>query len=83
MAIDRAGRAERRWKRREAERVRQHESVRGRLGAAGLEVAGLVDSGARLQREQLAWVAVAKEDERESGDEPLDLDSGVARLRRR
>lgn len=83
MAIDRTARAERRWRRREAERAQQAQPMRGQLEVAGLELAGLFGSGARIQREQLAWVAVAKEDERESGDEPLDLDSGVARLRRR
>lgn len=89
MTIDRAARAERRRKRREAEHAQhaehaqQAQPLRGRLEVAGLELAGLFDNGARIQREQLAWVAVAKEDERESGDEPLDLDRGVARLRPR
>lgn len=80
MAIDRAARAERRWKWREIQRSQQREPVRSRLEVAGLEVAGLFDAGARNQREQLAWVAVAREDERESGDRPLDLDSGIVRL---
>lgn len=83
MAIDRAARARRRREQRAAEhRARaEQESGAGRLGSAALGVEGLFNPSGKHQLEHKDWVAVAKEDERESGAGPLDLDSGVVRLR--
>ncbi|SFS44830.1 hypothetical protein SAMN05660874_01206 [Saccharopolyspora flava] len=44
-------------------------------------VEGLFNAGVKHQLDHLAWVEVAKEDERESGAGPLDLDSDVVHLR--
>lgn len=78
MAIDRAARAKRRRDLRAAER---HADTRREVASSVLDVEGLFSSGAKHQREQLEWIAVAKEDEHEYGAGPLDLDSGVVRLR--
>jgi len=78
VAIDRAARARRRWQRRAAQRAVE---AAGSRGSAVLGVEGLFSTGARHQLEHLAWVEVAREDERESGGEPTG--SQVIRLRRR
>ncbi|MGI8308655.1 hypothetical protein [Saccharopolyspora hattusasensis] len=83
MAIDRAGRAKRRREQRAAEQppgVRSAEQRRTASAALGVE--GLFSAGAKHQLEQLAWVEVVKEDDREAGG-PLDLDSDVVHLERK
>lgn len=79
MAIDRAARARHRQAQRAAH---QDEPASGRrpLASAGLEVEGLFTAGVRHRLDQLEWVAVAKEDDRQTGSGPLDLDSGVVRF---
>lgn len=57
-----------------------HRDARAPAASATLEVEGLFNAGARHRLDQLAWVAVAKEDDRVSGAGPLDLDSGVVRI---
>lgn len=54
-----------------------------RLGEAFGEIDGLFNPGRKYVKERQDYVAMAKEDDRESGARPLDLDSGVVRLRRR
>ncbi|MFI0468737.1 hypothetical protein ACH347_32060 [Saccharopolyspora sp. 5N102] len=83
MAIDRAGRAKRRQEQRAAAppAPAQPEEQR-RTASAALGVEGLFSAGAKHQLEQLAWVEVVKEDDREAGG-PLDLDSDVVHLERK
>lgn len=81
MAIDRAARARRRRELRAAEHRAEQESSARRFGSTVLGVEGLFNPSGKHQLEHKDWVAVAKEDERESGAGPLDLDSGVVRLR--
>ncbi|CAM06044.1 hypothetical protein A8924_7242 [Saccharopolyspora erythraea NRRL 2338] len=80
MAIDRAARARRRREQRAAAQHAPPPEERRRLGAAATEVEGLFSAGAKHRLERLEWVAVAREDERESGAGPLDFDAGVIRL---
>lgn len=79
MAIDRAARAKRREELRAAAPAPAPE--RSSAGSAAMEVEGLFNVGVKHQLDHLAWVEVAKEDERESGAGPLDLDSNVVRLK--
>ncbi|RRO13010.1 hypothetical protein EIL87_25465 [Saccharopolyspora rhizosphaerae] len=79
MAIDRAGRAKRREQLRAAAPVPKPE--RSSVGGVAMEVEGLFNVGVKHQLDHLAWVEVAKEDERESGAGPLDLDSDVVRIK--
>ncbi|MDI2029095.1 hypothetical protein QFW96_10765 [Saccharopolyspora sp. TS4A08] len=79
MAIDRAGRAKRRAELRAAQPEPKPEP--SRVGSVAMEVEGLFNVGVKHQLDHLAWVEVAKEDERESGAGPLDLDSDVVRLK--
>ncbi|WP_433201984.1 hypothetical protein ACQP1G_11355 [Nocardia sp. CA-107356] len=54
---------------------------RKRRDPAGAEVDEIFGPSRKHIHERKEWVAVAKLDDRESGDDPLvDLDSGVARL---
>jgi hypothetical protein len=78
VAIDRAARAQRRRERRAAQEARATRP----LASASMELDGLFNPGRKHQLERMEWVAVAKEDERESGAGPLDLDTGVVRLER-
>ena len=78
MAIDRAGRA----KRRDELRAAAPEPATERVPSVTLEVEALFTGSVKHQLEHLAWVSVAKEDERESGAGPLDLDSDVVRIKR-
>ncbi len=80
MAIDRAARAKRREELRATAPAPTPE--RSSAASAAMEVEGLFNVGVKHQLDHLAWVEVAKEDERESGAGPLDLDSNVVRLRR-
>ena len=80
MAIDRTGRARRRWERRAAEAARP---VPLRSAEVALGVEGLFSAGAKHQLDQLAYVEVVKEDERESDGGPLDFDSETLRLHSR
>ncbi|MBB5154702.1 hypothetical protein [Saccharopolyspora phatthalungensis] len=83
MAIDRAGRAKRRQEQRAAEPPTEARPAEQRGAAsAALGVEGLFSAGAKHQLEQLAWVEVVKEDDREAGG-PLDLDSDVVHLERK
>jgi hypothetical protein len=83
MAIDRAGRAKRRQELRAAERpTGDGPAEQRRTASAALGVEGLFSAGAKHQLEQLAWVEVVKEDDREAGG-PLDLDSDVVHLERK
>ncbi|MFC7341661.1 hypothetical protein [Saccharopolyspora griseoalba] len=77
MAIDRAGRARRRWEKRAAEGARP-EPLRSAGVALGVE--GLFSAGAKHQLDQLAYVEVVKDDERESGGGSLDFESETLRL---
>lgn len=77
MAIDRTGRARRRWERRAAEYARPEPL---RSGEVALGVEGLFSAGAKHQLDQLAHVEVVKEDDRESDGGPLDFDSETLRL---
>ncbi|GAB3294353.1 hypothetical protein [Parasphingorhabdus pacifica] len=79
MAIDRAARARRRQALRAVDEAAAREPVSA-AASATLEVEGLFNAGARHRLDQMAWVAVAKEDDREAGSGPLDLDSGVVRI---
>ena len=79
MAIDRAARAKRREELRAA--VPAPFPERSSVGSAAMEVEGLFNVGVKHRLDQLAWVEVAKEDERESGAGPLDLESKVVRLK--
>lgn len=83
MAIDRAGRAKRRWERREAEASQPEPQQRRAVGEVALGIDGLFNPGAKHQLEQLAYVAVTREDDHETGSGPLDLDSATVRLNRR
>jgi hypothetical protein len=47
-----------------------------------MEIEGLFNPGIKHRLERMEWVAVAKEDDRESGGRRLDLESGVVRLER-
>ncbi|MBA8827065.1 hypothetical protein FHX42_004449 [Saccharopolyspora lacisalsi] len=86
MAIDRAARARRRRESRAAEGEaarrarRRHDSERFASAATGVD--GLFNPGSKHQLERKEWVAVAREDERESGAGPLDFDTGTVHLRR-
>ncbi|MGP4015260.1 hypothetical protein [Saccharopolyspora sp. 5N708] len=83
MAIDRAGRAKRRQELRAAPPSAAPGSAEpGGSAAVALGIEGLFSAGARHQLEQLAWVEVVKEDDREAGG-PLDLDSDVVHLERK
>lgn len=85
MAIDRAARARRRWASRNTYgTVPATENAQSSvLAATTTGVDGLFNPGRKHQLEHLEWVAVAREDERESGTGPLDLDTGVVRMRSR
>lgn len=83
MAIDRAARAKRRRELRSAQGddVAPQEGT-PRLASVSMEIEGLFNPGIKHRLERMEWVAVAKEDDRESGGRRLDLDSGVVRLER-
>ncbi|GAA0504919.1 hypothetical protein GCM10011581_33360 [Saccharopolyspora subtropica] len=81
MAIDRAARAKRRQEQRAAQEAAAQRETRSTASVA-LGVEGLFSAGARHQLDQLAWVQVHKEDDREAGG-PLDLDSDVVHLERK
>ncbi|WP_092603724.1 hypothetical protein [Actinopolyspora xinjiangensis] len=78
MAIDRARRARRRQTRRVAHARRTDGS-----GQTVTGVDGLFEAGSKYRLERAEWVAVAKEDDRETGAGPLDLASGRVRMRPR
>ncbi len=83
MAIDRVKRARRRRERRRAAgSAAEADSARQRMASASLEVEGLFNPGSRHQMDRSEWVAVAREDDREAGAGPLDLDSGIVHLDR-
>jgi hypothetical protein len=82
MAIDRAGRAKRRQELRAAAPTGDGPAEQRRTASAALGVEGLFSAGAKHQLEQLAWVEVVKEDDREAGG-PLDLDSEIVHLQRK
>lgn len=90
MAIDRSGRAQRRWQRRATGRTSEvvHERRPARehrpSADAALGLDGLFNPGARHQQEHLRRVELVTEDDRSAsnGGGPLDLDSGVVRLNR-
>ena len=48
-----------------------------------MELDSFFNPARKHQLEQLNRIEVAREDVREAGDEPIDLDAGVARLTRR
>lgn len=80
MAIDRAARAKRRWRRRAAHQMTDAAGAKRTSGGAVLGVEGLFNAGAQHQLAQLRQVELITEDTRESGEGPLDLDSGVVWL---
>jgi hypothetical protein len=82
VAIDRAARANRRRQLRAAHGAVTPPNGTHRLASASMEIEGLFNPGIKHRLERMEWVAVAKEDDRESGARPLDLDSGVVRLER-
>lgn len=87
MAIDRAARAQRRQELRAAHEAEVATDAvakaRQRAASGAMELEGLFSgAGVRHRLDQLEWVAVAKEDDREAGAGPLDLDSGVVRIER-
>ncbi len=48
-----------------------------------MELDGFLNPARKHETEHLRQVAVTREDTRESGEKPFDLDSGVVRLQRR
>jgi hypothetical protein len=52
------------------------------LASVSMEIEGLFNPGIKHRLERMEWAAVAKEDDRESGARPVDLESGVVRLER-
>jgi hypothetical protein len=82
VAIDRAARARRRRELRAAQSSETRADHTTPAASVVTEIEGLFNPGAKHRLERAEWVAVAKEDERESGAPPLDLDSGVVRLER-
>ncbi|MGJ7905630.1 hypothetical protein ACOQFL_04030 [Actinopolyspora sp. H202] len=78
MSIDRVRRARRRQARRDSYARRFDGS-----GQTVTGVDGLFEAGSKYRLERAEWVAVAKEDDRESGAGPLDLHSGRVRMHRR
>lgn len=83
VAIDRAARARRRRELRTAQNPAATPQDRtASLASASMEIDGLFNPGIKHRLERMEWAAVAKEDDRESGARPLDLDSGVIRLER-
>lgn len=66
----------------EEARTSERQRDRRRFASASMEIDGLFNPGAKHQIEHKEWVAVAREDERESGSGPLDFDSGTVHMYR-
>jgi hypothetical protein len=80
VAIDRVARAQRRRELRAAQDAAEAPPRTPNLASVSMEVEGLLNPGRKHQLERMEWVAVAKEDERESGARRQELDAGIVRL---